>query len=355
MNLNIADVVESITPLDCDVMQEARDRLDTLTKPRGSLGRLEELAVQLAGITGRVRQRLPSKAVILMAGDHGVVEEGVSAFPQSVTTQMVTNFLAGGAAINVLARNAGAHVTVVDIGVAADLAQHPDLVVRKVGYGTSNLAAGPAMTPDDAAQAIEAGFASVDEELARGAGLIATGEMGIGNTTASSAIVSVLLGRPPSEVVGLGTGLDEGQLSEKAAVIERAISFNSPDPGDPLEVLAKLGGYEIAGLAGVILRAASERLPILLDGFITSAAALIAARLCPAATGYMIASHCSAEPGHRLVLAELRLRPLLDLGLRLGEGTGAVLAMPLVDGALAILNEMATFEEAGVANRADHA
>ncbi len=355
MTQGIADVVESIAPADCDAMREARERLDALTKPRGSLGRLEELAVQLAGMTGRVRQRMPSKAVILMAGDHGVVEEDVSAFPQSVTAQMVKNFLAGGAAINVLAKNAGARVTVVDVGVAADLAQHRDLVIRKVGYGTANLAAGPAMTVEEAMQAIEIGFSCVDQELARGVDLIATGEMGIGNTTASSAIASVLLGRPPSEVVGRGTGLDEAQLSEKANVIERAISLNSPDLCDPMEVLAKLGGYEIAGLAGVILRAASEQLPILLDGFITGAAALVAARLCPTAIEYMIASHCSAEPGHRLVLEELRLKPLLDLDLRLGEGTGAALAMHLVDGALAILNEMATFEEAGVANRADYA
>ena len=348
MNRRIAAVIESIAPLDCDSMQDARERLDVLTKPRGSLGQLEELAVQLAGITGRLRQQLPTKAVILMAGDHGVVDEGVSAFPQSVTAQMVTNFLAGGAAISVLAKNAGAYVTVVDV-------PHPDLVIRKVGYGTANLTCGPAMTAQAAAQAIEVGFAMVDEELARGVDLIATGEMGIGNTTASSAIAAVLLSLPPSEVVGVGTGLDEEQLSQKAVVIERAIALNSPDPGDPLEVLAKLGGYEVAGLTGVILRAASERLPVLLDGFITSAAALVAGRLCPAATEYMIAAHCSAEPGHRLVLEELRLRPLLSLDLRLGEGTGAALAMPLVDGALAILDGMATFEEAGVANRADHA
>ena len=355
MNPRIAVVVESIAPADRDAMREAQHRLDALTKPRGSLGRLEELAVQLAGITGRVGQRLPNKAVILMAGDHGVVEEGVSAFPQSVTAQMVTNFLAGGAAINVLANNAGARVTVIDMGVATDLDQHPDLAIRKVGYGTANLGSGPAMTSEDAAQAIETGFACVDEELARDVDLIATGEMGIGNTTPSSAIASVLLGRSPSEVVGVGTGLDEEQLFEKAIVIERAISLNSPNTGDPLEVLAKLGGYEIAGLTGVILRAASARLPILLDGFITSAAALVAARLCPTVIEYLIASHCSVEPGHRLVLEELRLQPLLDLGLRLGEGTGAALAMHLVDGALAVLNEMATFEEAGVANRADHA
>ena len=309
MNPRIAVVVESIAPAGRDAMREAQHRLDALTKPRGSLGRLEELAVLLAGITGRVRPRLPNKAVILMAGDHGVVEEGVSAFPQSVTAQMVTNFLAGGAAINVLANNAGARVTVIDMGVATDLAQHPDLAIRKVGYGTANLAAGPAMTSEDAAQAIETGFACVDEE----------------------------------------------QLSEKAIVIERAISLNSPNTGEPLEVLAKLGGFEIAGLTGVILRAASARLPILLDGFITSAAALVAARLCPTVAEYLIASHCSVEPGHRLVLEELRLQPLLQLDLRLGEGTGAALAMHLVDGALAVLNEMATFEEAGVANQADHA
>lgn len=347
--------VEALTgglgPLDEAAMREARRRLDQLTKPRGSLGRLEELAVRLAGITGRVRQRLPNKTVILMAADHGVAEEGVSAYPQSVTGQMVANFLRGGAAINVLARQAGARVVVVDMGVAGELPSHPDLVVRKMGWGTRNIAQGPAMTREEALAAIEAGIQVADGEARRGAHLLATGDMGIGNTTPSSAITAVLLGRPPREVTGRGTGLDDQGLARKVKAIERAITVNQPDPSDPLDVLAKVGGYEIAGLVGVVLKGAAERIPVIIDGFISGAAALVAVRLCPAAREYLLPAHCSAEPGHRLILDALGLRPLLDLDLRLGEGTGAALAMHLVDDALAILDEMATFEEAGVADR----
>ena len=334
-------------------MQEARRRLDQLTKPRGSMGRLEELAVQLAGITGRVRQRLPNKTVILMAGDHGVVQEGVSAFPQSVTAQMVTNFLAGGAAINVLARQVAARVVVVDMGVAAELPDHPDLIARKIGLGTKNIAQGPAMTSEEALAAIEAGIEVVGERLQHGTDLVATGDMGIGNTTSSSAIAAVLVGCTAGEVTGRGTGVDDGGLNRKVAIVERAIAVNQPDPNDPLDVLAKLGGYEIAGLAGVMLKGAVERVPVVLDGFVSGAAALVATHLCPGARNYLVAAHCSAEPGHRVILRALDLAPLLDLELRLGEGTGAALAMHLVDDALAILDEMATFEEAGVADRAD--
>ena len=330
-------------------MQEARRRLDQLTKPRGSMGRLEELAVQLAGITGRVRQRLPHKTVILMAGDHGVVEEGVSAFPQSVTAQMVTNFLAGGAAINVLARQAAARVVVVDMGVAAELAGHADLIANKIGFGTKNIAQGPAMTSEEALASVEAGIEVAGELLQHGTDLVATGDMGIGNTTSSSAIAAVLVGCTAGEVTGRGTGIDDVGLNRKVAIVERAIAVNQPDPNDPLDVLARLGGYEIAGLAGVMLKGAAERVPVLLDGFVSGAAALVATRLCPEARNYLVAAHCSAEPGHRVILRALDLAPLLDLQLRLGEGTGAALAMHLVDDALAILDEMATFEEAGVA------
>ncbi len=347
----IAEVIASVGPLDKEAMEEAQRRMDRLTKPPGSLGRLEELAVWLAGVTGRPRQRLPHKTVVLMAADHGVAREGVSAYPSSVTAQMVANFLRGGAAINVLARRAGARVLVVDIGVAASVPEAPGLLVRKVGPGTANMAEGPAMSRAEAERAVAVGLEVAAEEIERGAQVLATGEMGIGNTTAASAIVAALTGRPVASVTGRGTGLDEEGLRHKVAVIERALAVNRPDPADPLDVLAKVGGYEIAGLVGVVLQGAARRVPVLLDGFIAGAAALVAARLCPQARAYMLASHCSAEPGHRPALDELGLRPLLDMDMRLGEGTGAVLAMHLLDDALAILDEMATFEEAGVDDR----
>lgn len=334
-------------------MAAARERLDQLTKPQGSLGRLEELAIQLAGITGRPRPRLPRKAVLVFAADHGVAAEGVSAYPQAVTAQMVLNFLAGGAAISVLARRAGARVLVADLGVAVDLLEHPGLIQKKIGPGTGNIAHGPAMSRAQAEAALAAGAEIVRDEAARGLDLVATGDMGIANTTASSAIVAALTGRPTAEVTGRGTGLDDIAWKRKTAVIERALAANRPDPSDPLDVLAKLGGFEIAGLTGAILQAAALRLPVLLDGFIAGAAALVAVGVCPAARDYLIAAHRSAEPGHRIVLERLGLAPLLDLDLRLGEGTGAALAMPLVDAACAVLDEMATFGEAGVSGRVD--
>ena len=345
----------TIAAPDAALGDAVRHAIDVKTKPHGSLGRIEALALQMALAQGTERPLADPARLFIFAGDHGIVAEGVSAWPQEVTAQMVLNFLAGGAASTVFARANGAEVTVVDAGLATELADAPGLVRAGIRKGTRNAAVEDALTGDEVGRALAFGAGLAGQAVADGARVIAPGEMGIGNTTPSSAIASVLLGRSPSEVVGVGTGLDEEQLFEKAIVIERAISLNSPNTGDPLEVLAKLGGFEIAGLTGVILRAASARLPILLDGFITSAAALVAARLCPTVIEYLIASHCSVEPGHRLVLEELRLQPLLELDLRLGEGTGAALAMHLVDGALAVLNEMATFEEAGVANRADHA
>ncbi len=348
----LEEVVSRIGTLDDAAMQAARQRLDRLTKPPGSLGRLEELAVWLAGVTGQVRQRLDRRTVVLMAADHGVAAEGVSAYPQTVTAQMVANFLRGGAAINVLARQAGARVLVVDMGVAAELAEQEGLLVRKLGWGTRNMARGPAMTRDEAVRAIECGMEVAGREIAQGAKLLATGDMGIGNTTASSAIVAALTGAPAPMVTGRGTGLDDEALRRKVAVIEAALAVNRPDPSDPVDVLAKVGGYEIAGLAGVVLRGAAERVPVVLDGLIAGAAALVAVRLCPRARDFVVASHCSAEPGHRYALEAMGLRPLLDLGMRLGEGTGACLAMHLLDAALAIIDEMATFEEAGVDDRA---
>jgi nicotinate-nucleotide--dimethylbenzimidazole phosphoribosyltransferase len=338
-----------IEDVDHELMQQAQARLDRLTKPLGSLGRLEALARQVVGITRTLAPRLSRKVIITMAADHGVAQEGVSAYPQVVTRQMVSNFLRGGAGINVLARHVGARVVIVDMGVAGDLPPHPDLIVRKIGYGTGNIAEGPAMTEAQARAAIQAGRDIIGQEVAGGVDIIGTGDMGIANTTASSAIAAALTGAPAEQVTGRGTGIDDAAQARKVAVIQRALAVNRPDPSDPLEVLAKVGGFEIAGLVGVILEGARAKLPVVVDGLISGAAALIAAGLEPRVTGYLIASHRSQEPGHQVMLERLGLHPLLDLGLRLGEGTGAALAMSLVEAACNVLTEMATFEEAGVA------
>jgi nicotinate-nucleotide--dimethylbenzimidazole phosphoribosyltransferase len=340
-----------IAPLDATAMAQARARQDTLTKPRGALGRLEDLSVQLAGITGQARPRLARKTVVVMAADHGVAAAGVSAYPAEVTRQMVLNFLRGGAAINVLARQMGARVAVVDMGVREPLPTHPDLRVVRLGPGTRNMLDEPAMSAAQACAAVEAGIRIAAEEVDQGCDLLATGDMGIGNTTASAAIIAVLAGAPPRQVAGRGTGLDEAQLQHKIGVIERALARHRPDPADPLDVLAKVGGFEIGGLAGLILGAATRRVPVVLDGFIAGAAALVAVGLCPAVRPYLIASHRSAELGHAVALQALGLRPLFDLDLRLGEGTGAVLAFPIVEAAARLLDEMATFAEAGVSDR----
>jgi nicotinate-nucleotide--dimethylbenzimidazole phosphoribosyltransferase len=329
-------------------MEQARRRQAELTKPPGSLGRLERLAIQIAGITGLPRPSLPRKAIVLMAADHGVTAEGVSAYPSAVTAQMVRNFAAGGAAINVLARRAAARVVVVDVGVAAELPSELPVLYRKVAYGSANMAHGPALTREQATAAISVGLDVADLELSRGLDLIGLGEMGIGNTTAASAIVAAMTSQPVAALTGRGTGIDEATWRHKVAVIERALQVNRPDPTDPLDVLAKLGGLEIAGLVGVALGAASRRVPVMVDGFIATAAALVAAELCPDVRSYLIAAHRSAEPGHHAALERLELEPLFTLDLRLGEGTGAALAMPVVDAALAVLDEMATFGEAGV-------
>ncbi len=321
-----------------------------LTKPPGSLGRLEELAVRLAGMTGNPVPVVTHKVVFVLAADHGVVRQGVSAYPQAVTAQMVANFLAGGAAINALARAAGARVVVADFGVI-DPPAHPDLRVCRLGAGTADFTAGPAMSRDQAVAAIERGVDLVESELGAGLDLVGTGEMGIGNTTAAAAVVSAILEVPPERAVGPGTGLDRAGVSRKARVVAAALRQNRPDPTDPLDVLTKVGGFEIGGLVGVVLGAAARRRPVVLDGYITGAAALLAVRLCPAVRPYLIASHRSAEPGHRLVLRALGLRPLFDLGLRLGEGTGAALAFGVIEAALRAHREMRTFAEAGVSGR----
>jgi len=333
------------------MMEAARDRQNQLTKPAGSLGRLETLSIQVAGITGRLDAPLSERAIIVAAGDHGVTAEGVSAFPASVTPQMVLNFLNGGAAINVLARQVGARVVVLDAGVAAELPAHPDLINGKVALGTANCAQGPAMSREQAVQAIEAGIGAVAREAERGLHLVGTGDMGIGNTTPSSAICAVLTGASVADVTGRGTGIDEETRQHKIKIIERALQVNQPDPNDALDVLAKVGGFEIGAIAGIILGAAARRIPVLVDGFISTAGALVAAALSSESRHYMVAAHRSVEPGHRIMQEYLELQPIFYLDLRLGEGTGAALAMPVVASAVAILNEMATFANANVSGK----
>ena len=347
----LSNTIKMIQPLEERAMAEARARQDMLTKPRGSLGRLEELSIQLAGIQGKSIPQIRDKAIITMAGDHGVVAEGVGNWPQEVTTQMVYNFLNGGAGINVLARQAGARVVIVDMGVAMELKPSPQLLSRKVAPGTRNISLGPAMTKEEALQAIETGIEVVEVELAKGLDIIGTGDMGIGNTTASSAICAVMTGKPVAEVTGRGTGITDEQLAHKVEVISRALAVNYPDPEQPLDVLAKVGGFEIGGLAGVMLGAAAHRIPVVIDGFISGAAALIATALSPGLKDFLIAAHVSAEAGHGLLLRHLGLKPLLDLGMRLGEGTGATLGIFLAEAAARILAEMATFAEAGVSEK----
>jgi nicotinate-nucleotide--dimethylbenzimidazole phosphoribosyltransferase len=345
---SLNQTINSIKPLDKEAMAEARTRQDKLTKPAGSLGRLEELSIQIAGIERKARPGIENKAVITMAGDHGVVDEKVGNWPREVTAQMVENFLRGGAGINVLARQAGARIVFVDMGVASDLKPSPQLIVRKIGYGTKNMCLGPAMTKEQAIKAVEAGIEIVSSEADKGLDIVGTGDMGIGNTTASSAIFAALTGKPVEEVTGRGTGLTDEQLVHKIDVIKRALAVNKPDPLKPLDVLAKVGGFEIGGLAGVMLGAAARRIPIVIDGFISGAAALIAAALAPQLKDYIIAAHVSAEAGHSAMLKHMGLKPLLNLDMRLGEGTGAALGIFIVEAAVRTLNEMATFAEASV-------
>ena len=331
-------------------MREASSRQGRLTKPTGSLGRLEELSVRLAGMTGRLDPPMRNAVVFTLAADHGVTAEGVSAYPREVTPQMVLNFLHGGAAINVLARQVGARVVVADIGVDAELPANPELYAVKVRRGTANITRGPAMSLQEATDAVEVGRRLVREQELD---VALTGDMGIGNTTASAALVCAITGLEPETVVGRGTGVDDAGLQRKLAAVRRALQINAAAIGSgPMETLAAVGGLEIAGLAGVILEAAERRKPVIIDGFISGAAALVASTIEPEVTGYLIASHRSQELGHRAVLERLGLQPLLDLDLRLGEGTGAALALPIVRAAVALLNEMATFDEAGVSDRA---
>ena len=349
----LSKTITNIKPLDKVSMAKAKERQNVLTKPTGSLGRLEQLSILIAGIQGRPIPQIKKKAVIVMAADHGVAARGTRAYPQDVTAQMVLNFLRGGAGINVISRQVGARVIIVDMGVTVQPEADKRLVSRRIAAGTQDMSRGHAMTLAQVKQALETGIEIVTAEIKKGLDIVATGDMGIGNTTASSAICAIMTGKTVAEVTGRGTGLNDIQLQQKIRIINDAIALNQPDPANALDVLAKVGGFEIGGLAGVILGAASHRIPVVIDGFISGAAALIAAGLCPQSKDYMIAGHCSVEPGHKLLLQYLGLKPLLDLEMRLGEGTGAALAMSLAETSVRILNEMATFAEAGVSDKGE--
>lgn len=345
----LSETISRIVPLQEHYFDLAQARLDNLTKPLGSLGRLEEFARTLVAITEQERPSLAKKAIFTFAGDHGVTEEGVSAYPKAVTQQMVLNFLRGSAGINVLARHAGAEVAVVDIGVDCDFGEVEGLIRKKVVRGTGNFAKGPAMTREEAIRCIEVGIELANEYASNGYGLFGTGDMGIGNTTPSSAIVAVMTAMSVAEVTGRGTGISDAALDHKVRVIEAGIALNKPNQDDAIDVLAKVGGAEIAGIAGLILGAAANRIPVVIDGFISTAGALIAYGIEPKTSHYLFAAHESVEIGHRAMLEKIGLEPILDLNLRLGEGTGAALAMMLIEGGLKIYSEMATFGEAGVA------
>jgi nicotinate-nucleotide--dimethylbenzimidazole phosphoribosyltransferase len=348
----LEEILRRIQPVDTSRSNAIQARLDSLTKPQGSLGRLEELAKKYCMITGRDKPRIQNKIIFTFAGDHGVTEEGVSAYPKEVTPQMVLNFINGGAAVNVLAGHVGARVIVVDMGIDYDFEPMAGLEIRKIGRGTKNMTKGPAMTRDEAERAVLTGIELV-EQYKDGLDILGTGDMGIGNTTPSSAIVSVITNTDPAQVTGRGTGIDDRALQNKVSVIRRAIDLNRPDPADALDVLAKVGGFEIAGIAGLVLGAALYRIPVVIDGFIATAGALIAAEMNPLVKGYVIAAHQSVEIGHRRMLEHMEQIPLLDLNLRLGEGTGAALGISLVEAAVKILDEMATFADAGVAKKSN--
>lgn len=342
--------LKTIKPQDPADRARARARLERLIMPPWALGRLLDLALDLAGMTGTLQPAVGRKTIVTLAADHGVTAEGVSKFPREVTTQMVRNFVQGGAGVTILAGLAGAKVVVVDMGVAGDLgdlAASGRILSKRIAPGTRNLAQEPAMSREEAARSLEAGI-EITRDLDGETDVFGTGDMGIGNTTPSAAIAAVLTGQTPERVTGRGTGIDDAMLAHKISVIRRALEANRPDPRDGLDVLAKIGGFEIGGIAGVILGAAARRKPVVVDGFISTAGALIAQSLCPASADYMIAAHRSVEPGHAAMQRQLGKEPLLDLNLRLGEGTGAALAMNLVEAAARILTDMATFEEASV-------
>jgi len=351
----LSKALKTIEKIDYSLSEKTQGRLDNLTKPLGSLGRLEEVARRIVEITKNENPPIKNKVIFTMAGDHGITEEGVSAYPKEVTPQMVYNFLRGGAGINVLARHVGARVIVVDMGVAEKIKNQKSKIKnfkdKKINYGTKNFTKGPAMKRDEAIRSIEVGIEVFEEEMPNGIDIVGTGDMGIGNTTASSAIVSVITGKPVEDVTGRGTGIDDKTLFQKIVVIKKAISMNKPDGKDAIDVLSKVGGFEIGGIAGVIIACASRRIPVVIDGFISGAAALIAYQLEPKVKDYLIAAHCSVEKGHKVILEFLGLKPLLNLDLRLGEGTGSALAMSIIEASVKILTEMATFQSASVSQK----
>ncbi len=349
--ITLAQAIARVAPADAEARCRAEARQLRLTKPPGSLGRLEQVSVQLAGIFGTENPRIRGKAVIVAAADHGVVAQGVTGYPQAVTGQMVQNFLEGGAAVSALSRLLGVRQIIVDAGVASGIQDHPDLRRLSSGHGTGDISLGPAMSTRQAQQCLTAGVNLAVEAARSGADLIAMGDMGIGNTTAASAIAATVTAKSARETTGRGTGRTPDELEHKVEVVQRALTVNRPDPDNPLDVLAKVGGFEIGVLAGVVLGGSAMRRAVVLDGFISGAAALLALLLCPATRDYMIASHRSDERGHQVILTHLALSPLLDLRMRLGEGSGAVLAMPIIEAASACLCEMATFDEAGVSDR----
>lgn len=351
----LQEMIRRIAPLDREAMTAAERHQGLLALPPGSLGRLHEISIKLAGMTGSPRPEINRLGIITMAGDHGVADQGVSQFPQAVTREMVMNFARGGAAINVLTRHVGARLTVVDLGVAGpkmeignDLGTGVRYLNRNIAPGAGDISIGPAMSRDDAVRAIETGIQVFMEEKDRGLDAVGTGDMGIANTTPSSAIAAAMLKADPALVVNRGTGIDDDALENKIRVVARALEVNRPDPADPVDVLAKVGGFEIGGIAGVILAACAHRVPVVVDGFISTAGALLAAGLHPNVKDYLFSGHQSAVEGHRMMLDSLDLSPLLDLGMRLGEGTGAVLGLSLLAAASRISTEMLTFEEAGV-------
>ena len=345
----LEDTIAAVGPLDAAAVVAARERQEALTKPSGSLGRLEDVSVQLAGIASQCPPPLPEPAVVaVFAADHGVHAQGVSPWPQEVTAQMVANFLASGAAVNAIATQAGAAVCVVDVGVAADLPTAQGLLSRKVRPGTADMTTGPAMSADEAQRAVEVGIETARDLVAAGNRCLVTGDMGIANTTASAALIAVFTGAQAQEVTGRGTGIDDETWERKVSAVRRALARHQPDPAEPLAALAAVGGLEHAALAGFMLGGAALRVPVLLDGVIACAAALVARALAPDVVDCLIAGHMSTEPGARRALTALGLRPLLDLEMRLGEGSGAVLALPIVAAAARVLRDVATFDSAGV-------
>ncbi len=346
--MTLDQILKRIQPVSEEWLSKARERLDNLTKPRGSLGVLEDLAARYVAIKNEIPIILPEKEVIVFVGDHDVVSEGVSAYPQEVTALMVRNFLGGGAAINVLARSAGARVTVIDIGMKEDLDSAEGLVKRNVKRAAGNIAQGPAMSKEEAEGAIGVGIEMAEQAHANGASMIATGEMGIGNTTPSAAVFAALLPSDVETVTGRGTGLDDQGFDDKVKTIEKALEVNRGSLGEPLSSLAAVGGLEIAGICGLCLGGAANKMAVLVDGFISSAGALVAMRLNPHVRDYLFFSHRSLEKGHATFFKKEGIRPILDLDLRLGEGTGAVLSMQIVEDAIKIFNEMATFEDVGI-------